>query len=164
MSSQSYEVPGFTPDEIIAMRRARAAESSDPDTGKTPHRPRSHGRNNGITHHKGQVQEVHGGRTAKKHQDQTDGTRNAGRATPWAAEVLKEANYGSIRGEEQPEVVAAQIDPRRAEPLPPDHPEVLKEIKRDRIEALMQPGSDNELDQSLSSGIEGYDDDDDWIS
>ena len=52
-----------------------------------------------------------------------------------------------------------------------NHPAVTKEVKFDRISRLMQPGSDDEVDQRLSSGIEGYDDglvdydpDDDWIS
>jgi hypothetical protein len=77
-------------------------------------------------------------------------------ASVWAQEVLG-PNYG-VPGE-HPDAIAARLDPRKATPLPADHPEVRKEIKFDRIAALMQPGSDDEVDQRL-----GLDENDDWIS
>ncbi len=151
MSSQSFSED---------FSREEAARGAYPDA----RRPRSHQRTSNLSHHKGQEDQVYGGRTAARQQGITDSSRGRGRAvSQWATEVLIEANYGAT-DDTHPDTVAARIDPRRAEPLPSDHPEVLKEIKRDRIEALMQPGSGNEVDQSLSSGIEGYDDDDDWIS
>ena len=175
MSSQSNPNPDFTEEDA----RQRAAEGAfrtggrgDTDGWAAQQRPRSHGRNNPISHHKGQEHEVHGGRTAAKQQGLTDSSRGRGRATQnvsqWAQDVL-----GRTRGMEgeHPDTVAARLDPRRATPLPPDHPAVTKEIKFDRIARLMQPGSNDEVDQRLSSGIEGYDEgqidndpDDDWIS
>ena len=80
---------------------------------------------------------------------------NMAGASIWASEVVPN-NYG-VPGE-HPDTVAARIDPRRAAPLPADHPAVLKEIKFDRISALMQPGSNDEIDQEL-----GLDSNDDWI-
>ena len=125
-----------------------------------------HSRKNSLSHHKGQEQEVHGGRTAAKQQGTTDSTRGRGRArspedlSPWAAEVLSQHNYGlNLERGTNPDTIAQRLDPRKAEPLPPDHPEVLKEIKFDRMSRLMQPGSNDEVDQQL-----GLDENDDWIS
>ncbi len=88
----------------------------------------------------------------------------------FAQETLRgKQGQGTLTSFDNPELAARQIDPVRATPLPRDHPAVLKEVKFDRISRLMQPGSDDEVDQRLSSGIEGYDDglednEDDWIS
>ena len=169
MSSQSN--PNFSEEDA----RARAAEGAFPPGGRservTPSRDRSHGRANPIAHHREQTHEVHGGRTAARQQNTTDSSRGRGRAvppvlaetgamTPWAAEVLyQDNNYGQIKSGEHPDTIAARLDPRKATPLPPDHPEVMKEIKFDRISRLMQPGSNDEIDQEL-----GLDSDDDWIS
>ena len=90
----------------------------------------------------------------------------------FAQEVLRgKQGQGTLASFGNPEAAARERDPIRATPLPMNHPAVTKEVKFDRISRLMQPGSDDEVDQRLSSGIEGYDDglvdydpDDDWIS
>ena len=92
--------------------------------------------------------------------------------TQYAQEILRhKSGAGLAHTFDNPEGAARERDPVRAKPLPMDHPAVTKEVKFDRIAALMQPGSNDEVDQRLSSGIEGYDDglvdhdpDDDWIS
>ena len=165
MSSQSN--PNFSEEGA----RQRAAEGAyrpggrgDTEGWAAQQRSRSHGRNNPLAHHRGQEHEVHGGRTAARQQATTDSSRGRGRtpnlnmagASVWAQEVLG-PNYG-VPGE-HPDAIAARIDPRKATPLPADHPEVRKEIKFDRIAALMQPGSNDEVDQRL-----GLDENDDWIS
>ena len=89
--------------------------------------------------------------------------------TQYAQETL---GPNRLRGQSNPEAAARAIDPvQRPAGLPMDHPAVVSEIKRDRIESLMQPGSNDEVDQRLASGIEGYDEglididsDDDYIS
>lgn len=160
MSSQS----NFSEEDA----RGRAAEGAFPDPDNR--RPRAHGRKNSIAHHKGQETTAsYGGRTAARQQAITDSSRGRGRAanedggvplTRWAYEVLyQDTNYGQIKSGVHPDVLAARLDPRKSEPLPPDHPEVRKEIKFDRIARLMQPGSNDEVDQQL-----GLDDNDDWIS
>ena len=158
--------PNFS-EEGARERAASDKAFADPPAPPGVKRPRSHGRQGVISHHKGQEQEIHGGRTAARQQATTDSSRGRGRAatqldgmSPWAKEVLYvDTNYGSLRPTQHADTVAAQLDPRRAEPLPPDHPEVVKEIKFDRISRLMQPGTDDEVDQQL-----GLDSDDDWIS
>ena len=90
----------------------------------------------------------------------------------FAQEVLRgKQGQGTLASFGNPEAAARERAPIRATPLPMNHPAVTKEVKFDRISRLMQPGSDDEVEQRLSSGIEGYDDglvdydpDDDWIS
>jgi len=166
MSSQSN--PNFS--EEAARERAANEAFADPPTPPGFKRPRSHGRQGAISHHKGQEHEVHGGRTAARQQGLTDSSRGRGRATQVVSQFAQDV-LGRTRGMEgeHPETIARRLDPYRAEPLPADHPAVQAEVKFDRISRLMQPGSDDEVDQRLSSGIEGYDDglqdnDDDWIS
>ena len=164
MSSQSNPNPNFTEEGA----RAAAAAGAFADGPETPAehraqgtRTQSHGRKNSLAHHKGQKHEVHGGRTAARQQATTDSSRGRGRtpnlnmagASIWAQEVLG-PDYG-VPGE-HPDTIAARKDPRKATPLPADHPEVRKEIKFDRLEDLMQPG---ERGRQL-----GLDDNDDWIS
>ena len=166
MSSQSNPNPNFSEEGA----RARAAEGAFSDVPENPprgrggpQRPTAHRRNNPIAHHRGQEHEVHGGRTAARQQATTDSSRGRGRtpnlnmagASVWAQEVLG-PDYG-VPGE-HPDAIAARLDPRKATPLPADHPEVRKEIKFDRIEELMQPGTNyDDRDRLL-------DDNDDWIS
>jgi len=162
--------PNFS-EEGARAGAAAGAFTDGPDHAplgrESPKRSKSHGRANPIVHHKGQEQEIHGGRTAARQQATTDSSRGRGRAatkldgmSPWAKEVLYvDTNYGTLGANQHADTVAAQLDPRRAEPLPPDHPEVVKEIKFDRISRLMQPGTDDEVEQQL-----GLDSDDDWIS
>ena len=160
MSSQSS--PNFT--EEGARERAAAGAFADgpesPPIGRRgPARPPAHERENSLTHHREQTQEVHGGRTAARQQATTDSSRGRGRtpnlkmagASVWAQEVLG-PDYGVPRV--HPDILAARLDPRRAKPLPADHPEVRKEIKFDRLEDLMQPGE---------RGRVSDDDNDDWI-
>ena len=144
-----------TPEEIRESRRDAAASSAWPDSGG-----RRHVRKNPLSHHKGQEHEVSGGRTAAKHHEETDNTRSRGRViSQFARDVLDRRILNDVRVSEHPDSAARRIDPVRATPLPPDHPEVLKEIKFDRISRLMQPGSNDEVDQEL-----GLDENDDWIS
>jgi hypothetical protein len=154
MSSQSN--PNFSEEDA----RTRAAEVAFPDT--EARRPRAHGRKNSLAHHRSQEHEVHGGRTAARQQNTTDSSRGRGRAVSIHALEILGPDYGDPG--EHPDAIARSFDPYRATPLPPDHPEVLKEIKFARIAALLQPGSNDEVDQKLSGGIKGYDDDDDWIA
>jgi len=155
--------PNFSEEDA----RGRAAEGAyriggrgDSEGWAAQQRPKAHGRKNSLSHHKGQEHEVHGGRTAAKQQGLTDSSRGRGRATQEASLHAQEV-LGRTRGMEgrHPDTVARALDPYKATPLPPDHPAVLKEIKFDRIAALMQPGSNDEVDQHL-----GLDENDDWIA
>lgn len=155
--------PNFSEEDA----RGRAAEGAyriggrgDSEGWAAQQRPKAHGRKNSLSHHKGQEHEVHGGRTAAKQQGLTDSSRGRGRATQEASLHAQEV-LGRTRGMEgrHPDNVARALDPYKATPLPPDHPAVLKEIKFDRIAALMQPGSNDEVDQHL-----GLDENDDWIA
>ena len=169
---------------------------------RVPQRQQSHERQRNLVQHRGQTQEVQGGRTAARQQGLTDSSRGRGRAVPrtlpkapsviriglslpepgpsdFAKEVLvKPENY------RDPEAKAREKDPILAKPLPRNHPSVVAEANLDRLNLLMQPGSNDEIDQRLSSGIgtavtrdgrvvdydEGLidadpnDPDDDWIS
>lgn len=201
MSSQSNPNPEPTAAED------RRDSTQDPEEAQTlaQHRrgvarEQAHDRKIGLAHHRSQTHEVHGGRSAMKHRDETDWTRARGRAKPRqerggmgagpetgqpAEERVQTAGPPAIAATTQfaqqilgkqattfdnPEEAARKIDPvSRPEGLPRDHPAVVSEVKFDRISRLMQPGSNDEVDQRLSGGIEGYDDglednDDDWIS
>lgn len=173
-------------------------------------REQSHERQRRLAQHKGQAHEVHGGRTAAKQQGQTDSSRGRGRAVPFGpipqppipqpitvpspvlpfynretsggtSQFAKETLANRIGDADHPEVRAREIDPIRAKPLPRNHPAVVHEAKLDRLNLLMQPGSDDIIDRRISSGIgtgvtrdgkvinydEGLvddDPDDDWIS
>ena len=203
MSSQSNptsyeeeeEIDSWTPerhDQTITLEAHRRGVA----------RAQAHDREMNLAHHRGQTQEVQGGRTAARQQGLTDSSRGRGRAVPrtlpaspsviriglsipepgpsdFAKEVLvKPENYRN------PEAKAREKDPILAKPLPRNHPSVVAEANLDRLNLLMQPGSNDEVDQMLSSGIgtavtrdgrvvdydkglidaDPNDPDDDWIS